>query len=350
MQIIKKILFTFAIGLFGFAAVSIAQVSTVSTHARVAHPRLSQQPNVAVFINKMVHEHGFSKRELTVLFDQVTIETAILNSIQNPKESTNTWGMYRKQFLNSERVNKGLIFWKNNQAALKHAEREFGVPASIIVAILGVETDYGVRQGKYRVIDALSTLAFDYPPRSAFFTKELEHYLLMTRENGIDPRHFKGSYAGAMGQPQFMPSSYRSFATSYRGQSYKNLQTSTEDAIVSVANYFKHNGWHKNGLVAMPAKLAKNVQAPLHSSPLKPEKTVLFYKKQGIRPAKSVSPETKATLIVLNSGTTPQSQELEYWLGFQNFYAITRYNPSINYAMAVFQLSQLLEKKHHNNH
>jgi membrane-bound lytic murein transglycosylase B len=331
MQLFKKALICLLLLTLSMNSVVRAQVGVINT-------RLSQQPTVSTFINQMVKKHNFSKKELVVLFDQVQIQAPVIASVKNPKEG-NPWYIYRKHFLNEDRVSKGSAFWQEHKTVLAKTEKDYGVPASVIVAILGVETYYGTKKGKYRVIDALSTLAFGYSPRAPFFTRELEQYLLMTRENKLDPLAFRGSYAGAMGQPQFMPSSYRAYAVSYQGRTYKNLETNTDDSIVSIANYLRKNGWHPYGPIAEPATVS-SFPPPIKSSQFKPEKTLTEYKSQGIKATnKNITSDHKAALIALQS---PDGHD--YWLGFQNFYAITRYNPSINYAMAVFQLSQLLEK------
>ena len=186
-----------------------------------ADESLTQRKDVQSFINKMVKDYGFNKKDLTKVFSEVKFQQKIIDSMNRPYEKK-SWDVYKKLFLTPERVNQGVIFWQNNQQTLTKAEKEFGVPANIIVAILGVETYYGRIQGNYRVIDALSTLAFDYPKRSKFFKKELKHYLLLCKEQQISPLKLRGSYAGAMGQPQFMPSSYRAYAIDYTGNGKKD--------------------------------------------------------------------------------------------------------------------------------
>lgn len=300
---------------------------------------LTQQPETQQFIERMVKHHHFSQEYLVELFNHAQIQSSILTAIANPKEGK-PWYLYRENFLTPEKVKRGRAFWQANQATLQKAEREYGVPANVIVAILGVETDYGRHQGKYRVIDALSTLAFAYPPRSPFFTKELEDYLLLTRENQIDPLSIHGSYAGAIGQPQFMPSTYRHYAVAYNGGRSKDLQHNTQDVIVSVANYLQKHGWQRGQLIAVPAQVTGEPKLTATPARLEPNHTISALKNLGIQPeGVRLSSHQKALFF----GVT-MAHGSEYWLGLQNFYAITRYNPRINYAMAVFQLSQMLEQ------
>ncbi|TNF08531.1 MAG: lytic murein transglycosylase B, partial [Pseudomonadales bacterium] len=207
-------------------------------------------PQVAEFIEEMTRDYGFAGEQLVSLFAEVERKQAILDAISRPAEKVKPWKEYRPIFITDKRIAQGVAFWKQNQAALEKAEAEYGVPAQFIVAIIGVETFYGGNTGNWRVMDALSTLAFDYPPRAPFFRKELREFLMLTREEQVDPISLKGSYAGAMGLPQFMPSSFRAYAVDFDGDGHINIWSNPTDAIGSVASYFKRHGWQAGGQVA----------------------------------------------------------------------------------------------------
>ena len=219
-----------------------------------ADSALTQRKAVQNFINTMVSKHGFKKQALMAVFNDAQLQPQIIESMNMPYEKKD-WDTYRQLFLTPERLQAGLDFWQANKQSLQEAEKRYKVPASIIVAILGVETLYGKHQGNYRVIDALSTLAFNYPKRSDFFTKELSEYLLLCREQNINPNQYLGSYAGAIGKPQFMPSSYRYYAADFKNNPKKDLINDDEAVIASVANYFHKHGWQLNQGVAQPAKI-----------------------------------------------------------------------------------------------
>lgn len=299
---------------------------------------LSQRPDVAAFIDLMVKNHDFKKPALEKLFNQVQLQDAVVQSIEHPAEAK-TWGFYYNLFITDERIKKGTQFWLANQKTLTAVEKQYGVPANIIVAILGVETYYGERQGDYRVIDSLSTLAFNYSPRSPFFKKELEQYLLLTRENNIDPLSLKGSYAGAIGQPQFMPSSYRYYAIDYSNNNKIDLQNNTDDVIASIANYLKRNGWQPGNPITAPAKVSGKAYMKIDTADLKTRLDKKSLKQYGISSSAKIPSDTKVGLLVLNGNDNP-----EFHLGYDNFYTITRYNTSINYAMAVYLLSEAISE------
>jgi len=299
----------------------------------------SQRADVHAFIQEMAEEYGFQEEALDHLFNQVKIQPTILASISKPKEAQ-PWHSYKAHFLTQDRIDKGVHFWRTHAQVLDRAEKQYGVPASVIVAILGIETYYGQQQGNYRVIDALSTLAFNYPPRAAFFRKELAEYLLLSRENHLSPLTIKGSYAGAMGQPQFMPSSHRHYAVNYSHNGQIDLQNKSADAIGSVANYLKANGWQANNAIIADATVTEPRKVPIswqQSSPLLAVKDLQRY---GISVPKHLPPTQRAMLIRLDNN----HHQPEYLLGLNNFYTITRYNTSVNYAMAVYELSQEIEK------
>lgn len=298
-----------------------------------------QHPLAAAFVNEMVQQHGFTADEVNQWLSKAERRQPILDAIARPAEKSKTWKEYRPIFIIPLRIANGVDFWNTNRAALARAEKEYGVPAEIIVAIIGVETNYGKNTGSWYVMDALATLAFDYPPRAPFFRAELVNYLLLTREQKHNPLEFKGSYAGAMGYGQFMPSSYRNFAVDFNGDGFTDIWNNTTDAIGSVANYFKQHGWQAGKPVVVPAKLKKaREQVAANESFNKvvpPVITVNEWKKIGLVPTAKVAARTPVISIEFDG-----ANGLEYWLGLQNFYTITRYNRSPMYAMAVYDLSQ----------
>ncbi|MCX7114658.1 MAG: lytic murein transglycosylase B [Gammaproteobacteria bacterium] len=324
---------------FHFYRWAVITALSLISHIGYTTPDFSQRPDVKAFIQSMVKQHHFNRQALTQLFNQVQVQPKIIEAISRPYEKK-TWDAYRPLFLTTERVQGGLLFWKKNQALLKQAEKQYGVPANIIVAILGVETRYGTHQGDYRVIDALSTLAFDYPPRSPFFKKELSEFLLLCREHHASPTTYLGSYAGAMGKPQFMPSSYRYYAADFLGHPHKDLMHDDQAVIASVANYFRQHGWRSNEPIAQPALLRgygyKKIDTALKSAAY----PIDHLKQVGISPLSLASNEpNKAGLIQLETQSGP-----EYWMAYPNFYVITRYNTSPQYALVVYLLSEQLKQ------
>jgi membrane-bound lytic murein transglycosylase B len=306
-----------------------------------ASTTFAQRPDVQQFIDMMVKNYGFNKTALTQVFNQVQEQPAIVAGMSTTKEQL-PWYKYRAIFITQQRIDQGVAFWKQHQQTLNTVAKQDGVDPSVIVAILGVETYYGKNQGNYRVIDSLSTLAFDYPARAKFFQHELQEFLLLTRENNMNPLLPKGSYAGAIGQPQFMPSSYRAYAIDFGNTGSKDLQNSPDDVIASVSNYFKHHGWQANQPVATLTKVQGKNYQQLSNKVLKPEFTLAQLAQHGVTPIGSYSPTLKANFMALDMADAQQ----QYWLGFNNFYVITRYNPRINYAMAVYQLSQAIKAQY----
>ena len=238
--------------------------------------------------------------------------------------------------MTERRIREGAAFWDANASVLETVAERTGVPAEIIVAIIGVETYYGRISGSYRVIDALATLAFDYPRRSAFFTRELEQFLVLAWESNKDPLAMKGSYAGAMGYGQFMPSSYRAYATSFEGGSAPDIWDDVADAISSVGNYLKAHGWRAGDGVVVDA-IADDAEPEIFDTGLKPSLSVAELALAGVRPVEALMPSTVVTPLRLEEQNGPR-----HWLGLQNFYVITRYNHSAMYAMAIWELSQAL--------
>jgi membrane-bound lytic murein transglycosylase B len=289
----------------------------------------------AGFAAEMERKHGFDPKEVTALLNQTQFRDDIIKAITRPAESK-PWHQYRAIFLKPERIAAGVKFWQENEGLLHQIASEYGVPPEIIVAIIGIETRYGEYTGRYRILDSLTTLAFGYPKRSSFFRSELEQFLLLTREEDVDPTQTKGSYAGAMGKPQFISSSYRSYAVDYDGDGHRDLWNNNADVIASVANYFKRHGWRQGEPITLQVKsgnnLEKFVKAGMKPSIKVGELLANDVKTQG---STTVDPTALTSLIELDAGG-----HNEYWLGLHNFYVITRYNHSSLYAMAAYQLSQ----------
>ena len=291
------------------------------------------------FFEEMEKRHNFDDSELRKLFSRVYRDQRILDLMLKPAEKRLAWREYRKIFLDNVRIRNGIKFWDENERVISDAADRYGVPGEIIVAIIGVETRYGKVTGNHRVISALSTLAFDYPPRSRFFRNELESFLLLTREENKSPLELKGSYAGAMGYGQFMPSSYRAYAVDSDGDGKRDIWNSRADAIGSVANYLSAHNWEKGAGVATRVQLdsdSRELPENLFSD-IRPNLTGSQLLKKGFKVPSTYLEKTVA-LIRLRSDA-----ESEYWLGEWNFYVITRYNRSPMYAMAVLQLAQALK-------
>ncbi|HEB55182.1 MAG TPA: lytic murein transglycosylase B [Gammaproteobacteria bacterium] len=314
----------------------------LSTNLVQASSNFGDNVSINNFINEMVTKHHFNANELKKLFAQTRRHQNILDAIARPAESK-PWREYRPIFLTRDRLLGGLKFWQENEASLQRAHKIFGVPEEIIVAIIGVETRYGKHAGRYPVIDALATLAFAYPPRSPFFRKELREYLLMSREEGLNPLQQKGSYAGAMGMPQFMPSSFRQYAIDFNGDGRRDLWRNPTDVIGSVANYFKKHHWKKDQPIANKVSVRSNAYKKLLGANgqhlLKPHLSQQELRDHGVSLPKGLAPEMKGSLIELDGKYGP-----EQWLVWHNFYVISRYNHSALYSMSVFQLSQQLRK------
>jgi len=288
---------------------------------------------IPAFIDEMVVRHQFDRQELEKTFKRakhlpLVVKTISLQKVAKP------WLEYRAAFVNSQRVRFGLKFWHKYRKTLQRAEREFGVPQEIIIAIIGVETIYGKSAGTFRTLDALTTLAFDYPPREEFFRSELENYLLLAREQQFDMLKIRGSYAGAMGIPQFMPSSYRNYAVDFNGNKKTDLLREVGDAIGSVANYLKGYGWSNSFPVAVRVEIAKEILLDDIAVP----RSVADWEEVGIVLSDKLPDELSARLLDF---TVVDGKE--WWLVLNDFEVITRYNNSDFYAMSVFQLSQELK-------
>ncbi len=297
----------------------------------------TQHDEAKKFMAEMVQKHQFTDVEMKKWFSSAEKKQSILDAISKPAEKAKPWKDYRPIFIQPQRVSSGVEFWNQHADALARAEKELGVEQEIIVAIIGVETGYGRNMGAHRVIDALSTLAFDYPARAPFFRSELENYFLLTREQKKDPLAFKGSYAGAMGYGQFMPSSYRNYAIDFDGDNFVDIWNNPVDAIGSVANYFKAHGWkHKNAVVVAADFKGDKTKTDIVFNQIQPPVTTYKeWKKRGIKSRSKLASSLPLIAIEFDG-----DKGFEYWLGLNNFYVITRYNRSPMYAMAVYQLSQ----------
>lgn len=299
----------------------------------------ANNPNAQQFIDRMVNKHGFDRQQLQEILSQAKRLDSVLRlmdnqapttSVKPPSGPNGAWLRYRKKFITPDNVQNGVVFWNQYEDALNRAWQVYGVPPEIIVGIIGVETRWGRVMGKTRILDALATLSFNYPRRAEYFSGELETFLLMARDEQDDPLNLKGSFAGAMGYGQFMPSSYKQYAVDFSGDGHINLWDPV-DAIGSVANYFKAHGWVKGDQVAVMA----NGQAPGLPNGFKTKYSISQLAAAGLTPQQSLGNHQQASLLRLDVGTGYQ-----YWYGLPNFYTITRYNHSTHYAMAVWQLGQ----------
>ncbi len=290
------------------------------------------------FIHNFDGEFGYSKDYLFWLFSNVHRDDVILRKIAKPKEKTLAWHQYRRIFLDDSRIKNGLAFYRRHQKVLTEAEQRYGVSPFIITAIIGVETRYGKFMGKDNVLTALSTIGFDYPQREKFFMGELRAYLQMVAQEGLDPFALKGSYAGAMGMAQFMPSSYLKFAVDYEGDGKRDLWGNPNDAIFSVANYLAQHGWQRNGDVISPAEAEGYVGAVLHL----PFTTLGDLKARGVRPVQqwAFADNTPVGYMEFNDGDRWQP-----YITYHNFSVITTYNTSPLYAMAVNELANRIERE-----
>ncbi|EGV34033.1 lytic murein transglycosylase B [Thiorhodococcus drewsii AZ1] len=316
--------------------------------AASAEPPDAYRTGIERFVADMDGEQGFDAETLRGLLSQASYRQSIIDAIQRPYEAK-PWRDYRKIFITPERIRGGARFWRENAATLERAEATFGVKQEIIVAIIGVETNYGANVGTYPVLDALSTLGFAYPPRADFFRGELEDFLRLTREEEIDPLRAVGSYAGAMGKPQFIASSYRAYAVDFDGDGRRDLWNSDADVIGSVANYFSQHGWRSGEAVAYPARSPQDSPQTLaiaEKAPLAPNLTAGALSNAGVEWDATLPAETPLTLLRLDGDGRHGEDGDEYWIGLTNFYVITRYNHSNLYAMAVHQLSESIRARH----
>jgi len=312
----------------------LALLVTLISLPATANGNAAQPEQINQFVEEMVSKHTFDKASLALLLGAAQKQQRILDAIASPAEAK-PWHAYRPIFVTESRIREGVEFWNSNAATLARAAEQYGVPAEIIVAIIGVETRYGRHKGGFRVIDSLATLAFNYPPRAAFFRSELEQFLLLAKEENLDPLQPVGSYAGAMGRPQFISSSYRRYAIDFDGDGFRDLWQNDADAIGSVANYFARHGWQAGEPITHRAEVTGDEYKAVLSTSPKTNRSVGELRRHGVRFDANLDDTMAATLFELDTG-----EKSEYWVGLKNFYVITRYNHSILYAMAVYQLSQ----------
>jgi membrane-bound lytic murein transglycosylase B len=324
---------------------STARVILVSVFLAWSSVAAAQSVNGAAraaFIDKMVAQHGFDRAELTSLLEAAVIDQTILDAMARPAERVVPWFEYRKIFLTEERIAAGVRFWAEHGEALEQVAARSGVAPEMIVAIVGIETYFGTRMGRYRVLDALSTLAFAYPPRASFFTSELESFLLLTREESVEPTAALGSYAGAMGAGQFIPSSYRAYAVDGDGDGKRDLWTNWDDVLGSVANYFAKHGWRTGEPVVQPAIRAERFEGPEPTNSLDLDGTVGSVGQMGYAFTTTLPTAAPAAAYSFEA----EGGGSEYWVGYHNFRVVTRYNRSTKYALAAHQLSEAIRSRY----
>lgn len=323
-----------------FAFTIAAATSGWALAANTPPPSFADDTQVVAFARDLEQRHGFNADELLGHFAQIRPNDKVLQLIKPPASPLQrSWERYRPRFLNDRRINGGARFWRAHETTLARASTQYGVPPEIIVAIIGVETEYGANTGSFRVLEALATLAFHYPRRAEFFRTELEQFLLLTRENSQSPLAIKGSFAGAIGVPQFMPGSQRRYAVDFDGDNKVDLSGSVEDAIGSVARFLEQHGWQAGQPVAWPARLSQNPDPAWLEAGLRPTLPVSQLQTQGVHS----DADTAATVALID--LISPGHETEYWLAQENFYVITRYNRSSFYAMSVFQLAEEIRKR-----
>jgi membrane-bound lytic murein transglycosylase B len=325
-----------------FAVAAIFAISVSCSQADDVVYLDINRPAVAAFIDEMVEKHDFDHDALAATLASAQTKRSIIRKISTPAERELTWGEYRKIFITRERIAAGTKFWQENSEMLDRIRRETGVSVEMIVGIIGIETYYGRITGKDRVIDALVTLAFDYPKRAKFFRKELGEFLLLAREEDLDPTLPLGSYAGAMGRPQFMPSSFRAYAVDATGDGKRDIWNNWADVAGSVANYFLEHGWRPDEEVVAQATLGNDWAGPRPEprNTLTASETVDSLSAKGVMFATDLPADSKSELL-----TYEGDDGIEHWVGFHNFFVITKYNRSVMYALAAHQLGQAIAGK-----
>jgi membrane-bound lytic murein transglycosylase B len=301
-----------------------------------------QRPEIVEFVNEVVSRDGLNRKDVRALLKEAQPQPKIIETMNRPIEKVAPWWEYRDHFLTPERIREGTSFWLDHRNTLEQISAQYQVPSQYLVAILGVETRYGRQTGRYRVLDALATLAFDYPPRHGYFREELKQFLLLAKENQLDPLTATGSYAGAMGAPQFMPSSYRRYAVDAHGDRRRDLWGDWDDILASVANYLREYGWTAGGPVLAETRLEPDPSFQIEPHNLELDQTVESLGAHGVKVEMSVPADTPVVLISAEQRDGPA-----YRVGFHNFYVITRYNASARYAMAVYELAQAVAQGVH---
>ena len=321
-------------------AAALRLVAALAAALAAAGPAAAQgfagRADVGAFIDEMVERHAFARDDLERLFAAARPQDSVLTAITPLPSGARSWRTYRANFVNPRRVQGGVQFWRAHAAALDRAAQTFGVPPEIVVAIIGVETEYGRSLGAYRVLDALATLAFDYPRRGDYFRAELEQYLLLAREARLDATALKGSFAGAIGIPQFMPGSIRRFGVDFDGDGRRDLRGSAADAIGSVANFLSEHGWVSGAPVATPARVEGEGYREFVDGGVVPMYRVDVLRAAAVAFDERIPAEAPGVLVELESPDEPSV----YLVGLQNFYALTRYNRSSFYAAAVVELAE----------
>jgi membrane-bound lytic murein transglycosylase B len=298
----------------------------------------ARRADVREFVDGVVARHGLERRWVERIVGAAETQQSIIELMQRPAERVRPWHQYRDHFMTAARIDAGVTFWTRHRTRLAEIAGTTGVPAHVIVGIIGVETFYGRVTGRFRVLDALATLGFDYPPRSTYFRGELEQFLLLARRNGIDPLTVRGSYAGAMGLPQFMPRSYLNYAVDGDLDGRTDLWDSADDVLSSVANYLKQHGWEAGGPIAAPAELVDPDAEGLVVGSLSTNRTVGELRRAGLLFDADLSDDRPALLVGLRGPEGP-----EYRVGFRNLAVIMRYNRSPMYALAVHELGSRIE-------
>lgn len=295
---------------------------------------------ISAFVDQVVDEHGLDREQVIELLAGATYQQNIIDAITRPAEHR-PWHRYAPIFLTHTRVEQGVAFWQEHAEIIQRASEEFGVDPQVIVAIIGVETNYGRNTGSHRVLDALITLGFHYPPRADFFRRELAQLLVLGNEEDLPLEEITGSYAGAMGLGQFIASSYRHYAVDFSGDGRRDLWGSTEDAVGSVANYLARHRWRYGEIIAVEARASQ--PDSLTASGLSADRSLGELMAEGVSTDLPLPSATRAGLVLLEM----DDESMQAWLGLHNFYVITRYNRSPLYAMAVFQLSRALDHAYH---
>lgn len=298
-------------------------------------------PALLELADKMVSEDGYPRAELEAVLGEAAIDPSVTRAMDRQYEAL-PWHEYRQRFINDERVREGVAYWNRHQAVLRRAAREYGVPPAVVVALIGVETHFGTRMGGRRVLDSLVTLTAEYPRRSAYFSAELRVFLNTARADNIAPESVTGSFAGAIGIPQFMPTSYREYAVDFNRNGRRDLVNENEDAIGSVGNYLKRHGWSGGQAIFAPlTEPLPAAAAALVSKRAKPTLTAAQLAEAGVTvDTAGADADAKMALLRLR-----EQEGYRHFIGFRNFYAITRYNPSVNYAMAVVELSRRISRE-----
>lgn len=337
---------------FASPLVLLAFLAAVSTAAASPPPNYAGRPEVRRFVDELVDEHGFDRRTLLRLFAQARHQPSVVAAMQRPILEPPKWYDYARPFLAPARVQGGVFWWNAHADVLARAEEGYGVPAEVIVAILGVETYYGRNLGSYRALDALTTLAFDYPRRAEFFRSELKQFLLLTRELGVSPLAPKGSFAGALGVAQFMPGSYRRFAVDFDDSGRADLWSSPADIVGSVAHFLAEHGWQRGGPVLLGATIAGEMRdtALQHlDGGISGRQSLVLWAEVGVTPVHepdSLGPEPVGLLALEENAAGGPSAS--YWIACHNFYVLTRYNRSRLYASAVWELAKTIKAAHAN--